>query len=83
MVERQDPLADRLVINNVRPAVGLYLAELCRVQVTGITLSEQQQALAQARACEKALSNQIDFRLQDYNERGDRAEFETYRLLHC
>ncbi|MFL6797861.1 MAG: class I SAM-dependent methyltransferase [Xanthobacteraceae bacterium] len=48
--------------------LGLYLAELCRVQVTGITLSEQQQALAHARACEKGLSDQIDFRLQDYRD---------------
>ena len=48
--------------------LALYLAELCGARVTGITLSEQQLALARARASEKGLSEQVEFRLQDYRD---------------
>ena len=40
--------------------LALYLAELCGARVTGITLSEQQLALARARAAEKGLADRID-----------------------
>jgi len=53
--------------------LGLYLADFCRAQVTGITLSNEQLAVARQRAGEKGLS--VDFRLQDYRtvtERFDR-----------
>ncbi len=40
--------------------LALYLAELCGARVTGITLSEQQHALARVRAAEKGLSGRID-----------------------
>jgi cyclopropane-fatty-acyl-phospholipid synthase len=48
--------------------LALYLAEHCGAQVTGITLSEQQHALARVRAAEKGVSGQVEFRLQDYRD---------------
>ena len=52
--------------------LALYLAELCGARVTGITLSEQQHALARVRAAEKGLSGRIDIRLQDYRDVAER-----------
>ena len=52
--------------------LALYLAELCGARVTGITLSEQQLALARARASEKGLSEQVEFRLQDYRDMAEK-----------
>ena len=52
--------------------LALYLAELCGARVTGITLSEQQLALARVRAAEKGLSGKIDFRLQDYRDASEK-----------
>ena len=46
--------------------LALYLGEICAAQVTGITLSEHQHAIAQLRASEKGLSARIEFRLEDY-----------------
>jgi cyclopropane-fatty-acyl-phospholipid synthase len=46
--------------------LGLYLAETNPVSVTGVTLSEEQHALSRLRADEKALSDRVDFQLQDY-----------------
>jgi cyclopropane-fatty-acyl-phospholipid synthase len=48
--------------------LALYLAEHTGAQVTGITLSKEQHALAQVRASEKDLAHQVDFRLQDYRD---------------
>ncbi|HWF97227.1 MAG TPA: cyclopropane-fatty-acyl-phospholipid synthase family protein [Xanthobacteraceae bacterium] len=48
--------------------LALYLAENCGAQVTGITLSEHQLAVARARAAETGLGESADFRLQDYRE---------------
>jgi cyclopropane-fatty-acyl-phospholipid synthase len=48
--------------------LALYLAEITGARVTGITLSQEQLALARVRAAEKGLSNEIEFRLQDYRE---------------
>jgi cyclopropane-fatty-acyl-phospholipid synthase len=48
--------------------LALYLAELCGARVTGITLSEQQHAVARVRAAEKGLTGTVDFRLQDYRD---------------
>jgi cyclopropane-fatty-acyl-phospholipid synthase len=53
--------------------LGLYLAEFCRAQVTGITLSEEQLAIARQRASEKNLTDTLEFRLRDY-----RAMTETF-----
>jgi cyclopropane-fatty-acyl-phospholipid synthase len=48
--------------------LSLYLAELCSARVTGITLSEQQHALAGVRAAERGLADKVEFRLQDYRD---------------
>jgi cyclopropane-fatty-acyl-phospholipid synthase len=48
--------------------LALYLAETCRTRVTGITLSEQQHAIAQIRAREKGVAERVELRLQDYRE---------------
>ncbi|HZS63299.1 MAG TPA: cyclopropane-fatty-acyl-phospholipid synthase family protein [Xanthobacteraceae bacterium] len=48
--------------------LALYLAEFCGAEVTGITLSKEQLAVAQQRAVEKNLSDKVQFRLQDYRD---------------
>ena len=48
--------------------LGLYLAEIGGTDVTGITLSQEQHAIANARAAEKSLSERARFRLQDYRD---------------
>jgi cyclopropane-fatty-acyl-phospholipid synthase len=48
--------------------LALYLAETTGVRVTGITLSQEQLALAQVRAAERGLSDEAEFRLQDYRD---------------
>jgi cyclopropane-fatty-acyl-phospholipid synthase len=48
--------------------LGLYLAEYCGAQVTGVTLSEEQLKLARGRAIERNLTDRVDFRLQDYRD---------------
>ena len=45
--------------------LALYLAQHCRARVMGITLSEEQLAIARHRAFESGISR-TDFRLQDY-----------------
>ncbi len=52
--------------------LGLYLAEICRARVTGITLSQEQFALSRRRADEKDLAGRIEFRLQDYRDVEDK-----------
>ncbi|MCC6777865.1 MAG: class I SAM-dependent methyltransferase [Hyphomicrobiales bacterium] len=48
--------------------LALYLAEICRARVTGVTLSNQQLGIARVRADEKGLASRADFRLQDYRD---------------
>jgi cyclopropane-fatty-acyl-phospholipid synthase len=48
--------------------LALYLAEICGARITGITLSQQQHAVARVRASEKGLSERTEFLLQDYRE---------------
>jgi cyclopropane-fatty-acyl-phospholipid synthase len=48
--------------------MGLYLARLCGARVTGVTLSDEQLAIARRRAAESGLANPPDFRLQDYRD---------------
>jgi cyclopropane-fatty-acyl-phospholipid synthase len=48
--------------------LALYLAEFCRANVTGITLSKEQHARAQNRAEERHLADHASFRLQDYRD---------------
>jgi cyclopropane-fatty-acyl-phospholipid synthase len=55
--------------------LGLYLAEFGGADVTGVTLSQEQHAIANERAAEKGLAERARFQLQDYrdlNERFDR-----------
>ena len=46
--------------------LAFYLAEHCGAKVTGITLSGAQVAASTARSSSKGLSEQVEFRLQDY-----------------
>ena len=48
--------------------LGLYLAEIGGADVTGITLSHEQHAIANERAAEKGLSERARFLLQDYRD---------------
>ena len=48
--------------------LGLYLAEFGDANVTGITLSREQHAIANERAAEKHLSERARFLLQDYRD---------------
>jgi cyclopropane-fatty-acyl-phospholipid synthase len=48
--------------------LALYLAEFCRTHVTGITLSREQWQRANERAVEKALTQSLDFRMEDYRD---------------
>jgi cyclopropane-fatty-acyl-phospholipid synthase len=51
--------------------MAMYLAQRYDARVTGITLSVEQHKVARQRAAERGLSNQVDFRLEDYrNVRG-------------
>jgi cyclopropane-fatty-acyl-phospholipid synthase len=46
--------------------LGMYLAEHCGVNVTGVTLSEEQFAVSNRRAEERGLSSRVRFLLKDY-----------------
>jgi cyclopropane-fatty-acyl-phospholipid synthase len=48
--------------------MGLYLAETTGADVTGVTLSQEQHAIANERAAEKGLSDHARFKLQDYRD---------------
>ncbi len=48
--------------------LGLYLAEMCDADVTGVTLSAEQLQVAEARAAERSLSASARFLLQDYRD---------------
>jgi cyclopropane-fatty-acyl-phospholipid synthase len=48
--------------------LGLYLAEIARADVTGVTLSAEQLGVANARAAEKSLTKSARFLLQDYRD---------------
>lgn len=48
--------------------MAIYLAAICDVHVTGITLAERQLDVAKARAEILGLTDRLDFRLQDYRE---------------
>jgi len=50
--------------------LGLYLAEFGGADVTGVTLSQEQHAIANERAAEKGLSQRARFNLQDYRDVG-------------
>jgi cyclopropane-fatty-acyl-phospholipid synthase len=48
--------------------LGLYLAEVAGANVTGVTLSQEQLQISNARAVEKGLGNSARFLLQDYRD---------------
>jgi cyclopropane-fatty-acyl-phospholipid synthase len=48
--------------------LGLYLAEYTGADVTGITLSQEQHAIANERAAERGLARHARFNLQDYRD---------------
>ncbi len=48
--------------------LGLYLAEVAGADVTGVTLSHEQHAIANERAAEKNLVGRARFNLQDYRD---------------
>ncbi len=48
--------------------MGLYLARQAGARVVGVTLSQEQQAIAAARALEAGLPGRAEFRLQDYRD---------------
>jgi len=50
--------------------LALYLAEHGGVNVTGITLSQEQLTLARGRTAEKGLGETVKFQLQDYRDIG-------------
>ena len=55
--------------------LGLYLAETCGADVTGVTLSEEQHAVSNERASQRGVTGRCQFRLLDYrllNEQFDR-----------
>ncbi|MFT3672372.1 class I SAM-dependent methyltransferase [Aestuariivirga sp.] len=46
--------------------LGLYLAEICGAEVTGVTLSEEQHKLSNERAAQRGISDRVQFLLKDY-----------------
>ena len=46
--------------------MGLYLGRIANVEVTGVTLSQEQLGVARARAAEQKLEKPVRFKLQDY-----------------
>lgn len=48
--------------------LALYLAEMAGAKVTGVTLSEEQLGVSNARADELNLAGRAEFRLQDYRD---------------
>jgi cyclopropane-fatty-acyl-phospholipid synthase len=48
--------------------LGLYLAELTGAEVRGVTLSQEQHAIANSRAAEKGLAERARFDLKDYRD---------------
>ncbi len=51
--------------------LGLYLAGVAGALVTGVTLSEEQFAVATERARQAGLADRVEFRLQDYRDVGE------------
>jgi cyclopropane-fatty-acyl-phospholipid synthase len=46
--------------------LGLYMAEICGAEVTGVTLSEEQHKLSNERAKQRGVSDRVQFLLKDY-----------------
>ena len=52
--------------------LALYLADVANVDVTGVTLSEEQHKLSERRAAEAGLSGKVRFHLKDYRNESNR-----------
>jgi cyclopropane-fatty-acyl-phospholipid synthase len=65
---RLGPGANVLEIGCGWGGLALYLAEICRAHVTGITLSDEQYRRAQNRAAERGQTRDTNFRLIDYRD---------------
>jgi cyclopropane-fatty-acyl-phospholipid synthase len=52
--------------------LGLYLAGLDKLDVTGVTLSEEQHKVSQQRATDAGVSDRVRFKLLDYRNETDR-----------
>ncbi|MCB5204338.1 cyclopropane-fatty-acyl-phospholipid synthase family protein [Neorhizobium sp. T786] len=68
-------LKDRMKVLDIGSGWGdlaLYLAAIENVQVTGVTLSKEQQKLASERAQKAGLSDRVKFELRDYRDLDDR-----------
>ena len=48
--------------------LGLYIAEICGAEVTGVTLSEEQLKLSNQRAAQRGVAGQVKFELKDYRQ---------------
>ncbi|MDN5872251.1 MAG: cyclopropane-fatty-acyl-phospholipid synthase family protein [Nitrococcus sp.] len=48
--------------------LAIFLAETCKVRVTGLTLSREQYRIARERVEQRGLARQVDIRLEDYRE---------------
>lgn len=46
--------------------LGLYIAEICGAEVTGVTLSEEQHRMSNERARQRGVSDHVQFHLRDY-----------------
>ena len=46
--------------------LGLYIAEICGAEVTGVTLSEEQHKVSNERARQRGVSDRAQFHLKDY-----------------
>jgi len=65
---RVAPAATVLDIGCGWGGLALYLAEIAKARVTGITLSKEQHARATARASERGQAEHASFRLEDYRD---------------
>jgi cyclopropane-fatty-acyl-phospholipid synthase len=63
---RLEPGQKLLDIGSGWGGLGLYLARLADIDVTGVTLSVEQHKLSQQRAAEAGLSERVHFHLRDY-----------------
>ena len=62
--------------------LGLYLAEVAGADVTGVTLSQEQHAIANERAAEKGLAERARFNLQDYRDVAGPFDRIVLSLIH-
>jgi cyclopropane-fatty-acyl-phospholipid synthase len=52
--------------------LGLYLAEICGAEVTGVTLSREQHKVSNERAQQRGVADHVQFKLLDYRKLEDR-----------